>query len=122
MNNYITLDGKRYTTVANWTPVTEKPYTERYTLSGALDITYGPATPTAWEGEIVAPVTPRSFAWGDIDDLMTALAKKESVTLYDHDGVSHTVHCLGSHERRSLINVWDDDQNVFYVTVRLVSE
>jgi hypothetical protein len=123
MNNYITLDGKRYATRAdNWFIVENKPHTERYTLFGEVDITYGVSSPTAWEGEIIAPVTPKGFAWGDIDNLLVTLRKKEAVSFYDHHGTSGQVHCLGSLEKRSLMNVWDDPQNVFYVSVRLVVE
>lgn len=121
MNDYVTLDGLRYATVAEvWEPVMEKPHTERYTLLGQLDLTYGPAIPRAWEGEIIAPVTPRAENWGDIDDLAQTLAKKEAVSFTDHDGNQGMVHCLGSHRRRSLLNRWDDPQNQFYVEVRLV--
>lgn len=121
MNNYITLDGKKYATnAANWQPVYQKPHTERRTLTGALDITYGPATIFAWEGEINAPVTPRDVDWGTIGDLRTTLAKKQAVFLTDHGGDTYHVHCLGDNEERTLMNVWDSELNVFYVKVRLV--
>ena len=124
MNNYITLDGYKYATTADtWRPVIHKPHTERYTLTGQLDVTYGPSTPTAWEGEIVAPVTARSFGWGTVNTLIATLAKKEAVNFFDHYGQTlYQVHCLGDQERRSLFPNWDDPHNVFYYLVRLVSE
>jgi hypothetical protein len=121
MNDYLRLDTKRYKTKAeNWKPVYGKPHTERRTLTGELDITYGPGTIFAWEGEIIAPVTPQDSAWGSIVNLRATLAKKQAVYLTDHLGVSYFVHCLGTHEERSLMNVWDSEFNVFYVSVRLV--
>lgn len=123
MNNYIVLDGKKYATGAtSWRPVNPKPHTERYTLLGALDLTYGAASPQAWEGDIHAPVTARDTDWGTITDLTTTLAKKTSVTFIDHDAVSNTAHCLGTHERKSFMNKWDDNENVFLVSVRIVIE
>ncbi len=123
MNDYIVLDGNRYATNANnWMPIVEKPHTERYTLTGALDVTYGPSTPTAWEGEIVAPVTPRGGQWGSFNDLLDTLLKKEAVAFIDHNESEFTVHVLGEHNRRSAMNRWDDAQNVFYISVRLVAQ
>lgn len=121
MNNFITLDGKKYATnAANWKPVYGKPHTERRTLTGAVDITYGPATIFAWEGEINAPVIPRDTDWGAISDLRITMAKKEAVAMTDHNGDTYDIHCLGEHDERSLMNVWDSAGNVFYVKVRLV--
>lgn len=121
MNKYIILDGKKYATNAsNWKPVYSKPHTERRTLTGEIDITYGPSTLFAWEGEINAPVTPRDIGWGTIEDLRTTLLKKQAVAMTDHRGGVYDVHCLGDFADRSLINVWDSAVNVFYVNVRLV--
>jgi hypothetical protein len=121
MNDYLTLDGKRYKTKADsWKPVYGKPHTERRTLTGALDITYGPGTIFAWEGEIIAPVTAQGTEWGTVANLRTSLAKKQAVSMTDHYGQTYNVHCLGPHEERSLVNVWDSAVNVFYISVRLV--
>lgn len=121
MKNYIMLDGYKYATNAsNWRPVYAKPHTERRTLSGAIDITYGPVYISAWEGEINAPVTAREVGWGTISQLRTTLEKRQAVTLVDHTEVTYNVHCLGEHIERSLLNVWDSADNVFYVSVRLV--
>lgn len=123
MNDYIVLDGNRYATNANnWMPIVAKPHTERYTLTGELDVTYGPSSPQEWQGEIVCPVTPRGEEWGNVSDFIQALNKKEAVDLIDHYGDAYQVHILGDYTRRSAMNRWDDLQNVFYISVRLVAE
>jgi hypothetical protein len=121
MNNYITLDGNKYATNAKgWKVINGKPGTERYTLLGALDVTYGPATPKCWEGEINGPVTARAAGWGTIVTLRTTLAKKQAVSYTDHYGTTVNVHCLGDFAERSLSTQWDGATNVIYVSVRLV--
>jgi len=121
MNNYITLDGYKYaTSAANWRPVVNKPYKERYTLAGDLDVTYGDATPTAWEGDIHGPVTARATGWGTIATLRTSMAKKSAVNFTDHNGASGTVHILGQFQQKSTLNTWDASGNVWLVSVRLV--
>jgi hypothetical protein len=123
MNDYITLDGYKYATNAKkWDEVKSKPATERYTLSGVLDITYGAAFPQAWEGEINAPVTARAEGWGTFTTLSATLAKKSGVVFVDHYGSSYTIHCLGELRPRSLFHRWDSVANIFYVFVRLVKE
>lgn len=121
MNSYITLDGKKYVTVAeNWRPpVREKPMMVRYTLLGSLDVTYGPGAPIAWEGEIRADVTPAT-GYGSPSDLITSLMKKEGITFIDHSGTSCTVHAVGPFPQRSLQNVWDGPENTIYTHARLV--
>ena len=69
-------------------------------------MTYGAAFPQAWEGEIHAPVTARAEGWGTITTLKATLAKKSSVVFFDHYGTLYTVHCLGDHRARSLMNYW----------------
>lgn len=123
MNNYITLDGYKYATNANkWEEVTFKPTTVRYTLNGGVDVTYGPATPREWIGEILAPVTARAEGWGTINTLKTTLVKKLAVAFIDHYGYSCNVHCIGEQRGRSLSPRWDDAQNVFFMPVELVEE
>jgi len=123
MNNYITLDTKKYATPANnWHCITRKPNTARFTLQGDLDVTYGPAVPVYWEGEIIGPVTARATGWGTIANLRTSLAKQESLNFTDHYGSSYTVHSIGDLQERSLSNKWDDPTNVLYISVKLVKE
>ncbi len=121
MNDYIELDGKKYATNAKtWHPVRSNPATERRTLTGSLDITYGPGEIFSWEGEIHGPVIPRDGTWGSITDLRASIVKKSALTMRDHYGEVYNVYCLGDFPERSLMNVWDNPANVFYVFVRLV--
>lgn len=121
MNDYIELDGKKFATNAKtWRPVRSNPASERRTLAGALDITYGPGEIFSWEGEIHGPVTARDTGWGTIADLRATIVKKTAVTMRDHYGLVYNVYCLGDFSERSLMNAWDNPANVFYVFVRLV--
>jgi hypothetical protein len=121
MNSYITLDGKKYRTPAQaWVPIMEKPATERYVLSGAADVTYGPMAPMRWKGEIEGPVTPDDGAWGSITDLRTTVQKTVAVSFTDHYGTGYTVHILGPLFERSLSPMWDSASNKIYIMVELV--
>jgi hypothetical protein len=123
MNDYITLDGFKYATSANnWKKLLEKPNTVRYTLSGALDITFGSASPIRWVGDVIAPVSARAEGWGTILNLRTSLAKVTSVVFTDHYADSFTVFSVAPLQERSLMNRWDDTNNVFFVPVELVFE
>jgi hypothetical protein len=123
MNNYITLDGKKYKTPSKlWQPYGDKPATVKKTLLGATDITYGPAVFKEWRGQIEAPVTAEDASWGTIDDLRTTLAKLEHVTFADHYGAGYMAHVLGPFQERSLASKWDSPSNVIYVQVRIVAE
>jgi len=123
MNDYITLDGFKYATSANnWKKLLDKPNTVRYTLSGALDITFGAASPTRWVGDVIAPVSARSEGWGTISNLRTSLAKVSSILFTDHYGNRYNVFSVAPLQQRSLMNRWDDTNNVFFVPVELVYE
>jgi hypothetical protein len=120
MNNYITLDGQQYKTEAeSWKPLLVKPSTVRVNLDGSTDVTYGPAMPVEWNGRIIAPVT-GGGSWGDIDDLLTTMAKAEAVAFVDHFGAPYSVHVLGPFDRVSRVNMWDSASNEWLVQVRLV--
>lgn len=121
MNNYITFDTLKYKAPhLKYAPLRNKPATERITLSGASDVTYGPSTILEWMGEILAPVTPEDTGWGDIDDLRVSLAKREPLALIDHYNVASTVYALGPHGEISFAPVWDAASNEFHVSVRFV--
>ena len=123
INEYISLDGKKYATLAkSWQPYTLKPNTVRFTLGGDLDITYSAATPVSWEGEIVADVTARGTGWGTIENLRTTLVKKTSVVLIDHYGNSYNVHPTADIIEKSVLPNWNDPSNSFHVNVVLVKE
>jgi len=123
MNNYITLDGKKYKTIhKQWTPGSDKPATLRRTLLGSLDVTYGPGTFNDWQGKLEGPVTPIDGSWGSIADLRLTIVKLTSVSMTDHYGVTFTVHILGPFQEESRSPVWDSASNMIYVKVRIVKE
>lgn len=120
MNDYIILDSKYYTApFGEFHPERTKPARIRTTLSGSVDVTYGPAVVQAWEGNIWAPVS-ASGSYGTIGDLRTTIAKMQSVSYTDHYGNSHTVHIIGPFRERALTPVWDSIYNKWRVSIRLV--
>ncbi len=121
MNNYITFDTLKYKAPhLAYAPMRNKPATERLTLSGASDVTYGPGVILEWVGQLLAPVTPEDTGWGDIDDLRASLEKREALALIDHYNVASTVYALGPHDETSFTPVWDAASNEFRVTLRFV--
>ena len=121
MNNYITFDTLKYMAPhLAYAPIRNKPATERLTLSGASDVTYGPGVTLEWVGEIIAPVTPEDTGWGDVDDLRYSLEKREPLALIDHYNVASVVYALGPHGEVSFVPMWDAASNEFRVTVRFV--
>lgn len=121
MNNYITFDTLKYKAPhLAYAPIRNKPATERLTLSGASDVTYGPGIVLAWIGDILAPVTPEDTGWGDIDDLRNSLDKREPLALIDHYNVAAIVYVMGPHTETSFVPVWDAASNEFRVSIRFV--
>ena len=119
MNDYITLNGKQYKTMRGWEPELVKPSTDRMTLAGDFDVTYGPGSTWEWNGEIKVPNT-GDATWGGLTDFQTLMALRTNMTFIDHAGTSHTVHALGRFSRRTLHTLWDATSNEYYFTVRLV--
>jgi len=121
MNNYVSFDTLKYIAPhLAYAPMRNKPATERITLSGASDVTYGPGVILEWIGQLIAPVTPNDTGWGDIDDLRDSLEKREPLALIDHYGVASTVYAFGPHGETSFTPMWDAESNEFRVTVRFV--
>lgn len=122
MNNYVTLDSKKYTILLrSWRPVSVTGKTIRPTLNDTLDITFGPTTFYDFSGEIVAPVTARGTGWGTISDLRTTLAKKQTLTFVDHYGTSRTIVVMDGEESSRSAQL-DSGTNSFYVKVRMVGK
>lgn len=119
MNDYITLDGKKYMTTRNWEPQEQKPMTARLLANGNLDVTYGEGTLGQYSGEIIARIDEARQDYGTSSDLETSLRKKEGLVFIDHDGVQHTAH-IGSFKRRSLKVNWGAAGNKFYYQVVLI--
>ena len=123
MNNYITLDGLKYMAPhGDFGQMRGKPSTERVTLSGRTDVTYGPATLVEWSGSLIAPVTPPDTGWGDVDDLRYTLGKRQSLAFTNHYGVAGVVYAVGPHGEISFAPVWDAASNEFYITVKLLMD
>jgi hypothetical protein len=121
-NPYITLDGKKYATVAKgWQPSTPKPVTARQLANGNLDVTYGVKNLRTWEGEIIAHVSEDRTGYGTSSDIETSLAKLQGLTFIDHYGTTVTVHVI-VWKPRSMINDWASSTNKFYYTVRLMAD
>lgn len=122
MNNYITLDGKKYATQANdWTPMYDKPATARYNLNGGVEVTYGPGVLSSWEGTIRVYQSPPS-GYGSLTDFITTYNKLTSVSMTDHGGTTHTVHLIGAIKQKSLTPMWDSNSNVYFIPVKIVKE
>jgi hypothetical protein len=122
MNNYITLDGKKYTTAhRSWKYRVARPVSARVYLDGSLGAAYSPAAVHSWQGEIKGPVT-ADTGWGTILDLRASLAKLTRLSYTDHYGtVFANAVVAGSFEERSLSPKWDGPSNVIFVQVEISS-
>lgn len=122
MNNYITLNGKRYKTNSDtWTPPTQqRPVQVKKLWSGKNDVTFGPASIVEWSGDVIAPVVPDGPEYGSVVDLRTAYSLLQPLSFIDHYGVSYTVVLAGSIAERSKTPVWDGASNSFLVPIILV--
>jgi hypothetical protein len=119
MNDYITLDGKKYHTSTNWLPSNSRSMTARRLLSGATNVTWGPATYKSWNGNIVVDVTPAA-GFGTIADLRAAYETTSALTYVDHyEGIYSVVMDRGVDER-SLSPMWTAPDNTINVTVTLI--
>lgn len=120
MNSYITLDGKRYPAIhTQFMPIQNRPMMQRPLLDGTLDIIYGAAYVTGWEGVLSVP-TSESDPYGDIADLRSTFNKKTNVSLTDHYGNTHTVAIIGDLEEDSLTPMWDATLNKFKIKIKMV--
>jgi hypothetical protein len=128
MNDYIIIDDgtnqyKYATLQRNWLPQPMVPSTSRLLLSGELDTTFASGTLVSWQGEIVAPVTPRAAGWGTITTLRAQLKMLQRHTFSDHYGNAYpNAHFQGPFNERSAIPDWDNVENKFYVTVKILAK
>jgi hypothetical protein len=121
MNNYITLDGYKYTTThRKWGPSPIKSGEARLTLTGALDLTFGPGVMYEFKGESRADVTPRGAGWGTPTNLEASLAKNQSLQLTDHFGNTFTVAHFDGYQPDSLSPMWDGTSNTMVYALRLI--
>jgi len=123
MNNYITLDTKKYKCPwKTWFPHDSTvPSEARMMLDGSLDATFGPAVVLTWSGEIIAPNTPEGAGWGTASDLLTSLQKKTTLSFTDHLGTTYTIVSRGTIKRKSLHANWDAASNEFYFNVNFMA-
>jgi hypothetical protein len=120
MNDYITLDGKRYkTTKKSWTPETVTPMQSKDYLNGDLNATFGATSLLMWEGVIIAPSTAPTL-FGSIKDIDKTLVKRETVSFTDHHGTTYAnVHLIGPFAKHSLFPNWDVAGNPIYVSITI---
>ena len=120
MNNYVTLDGKKYSCpFKEWEPVFEKPVSARFTWAGAADVTFGNGGYKTWSGSIRAQVTPAS-GFGSVSDIRNTIAKLTTVGFQDHYGdKTYTVAVEQIGPERSISAKWDGASNVIFFPVRL---
>src|SRR5512133_1431823 len=96
MNNYITLNGKKYKTQSkNWFPITNTPSTLRLTLNGGVDVAFGPTSITEWQGTVEIEATPPA-GYGGYADFVTAAEARTTLTFQDHyASTTYNVYLLG---------------------------
>lgn len=120
MNDYIILDGKRYTApFLQFEAKRQVPQRQKYTLGGTLDVTYGPANPLFWEGKLKVPVLELDSDYGNIVDFRLTIVKKIAVSFTDHLTDVYTVHISGVHHEIPKVPVVDSVENVFYIPIKL---
>ena len=120
MNDYVTLDGKKYPTIhGQWTPSTDRPVVIRRLLSGSTNVTFGPASAKRWRGTLKAAVTPE-VGYGSIDDIRTTYEKMESLTFVDHYGNTHSVIIDRAVDEGSNVPKWDSPENKMHIKLTVI--
>ena len=121
MNDYIVLDGKKYTTThKQWQPMIDRPVVIKKLLSGTRNVTFGPTMKPIWQGAVRAAVTPEA-GFGSIDDLRTTYYKLESLSFTDHYGDNFTVVLDRRVNEASFSPKWDGAENKFEVSLTIVA-
>ena len=120
MNEYITLDGYKYSAIhGQWTPNTDRPVVVRRLLSGAANVTFGPANVKRWQGTMNAAVTPKT-GYGSISDLRATYEKHSALVFVDHYGGTHNVIIDRSVDESSVVPDWAAASNKMHVQISLV--
>lgn len=120
MNEYITLDGYKYPTLAlDWESHPVRPASADLMLNGETAVTFGPAASRQWTGSIKAEVTARDTGWGTITTLRASLVKLTTLSFTDHYGNSYTILCDIRGPEVSLSPIWDATENEFSVKVSM---
>jgi hypothetical protein len=120
MNDYVTLDGKKYATIhGQWQPSTDRPVVIKRLLSGNSNVTFGPASNKRWRGKFVAAVTPAT-GYGSVDDLRATCEKLEALSFTDHYGNVHTIVIDRAVDESSNVPKWDSPENKMHVNITVV--
>ena len=122
MNDYIVLDGKKYrTTHKQWQPAIDRPVVIKKLLSGARNVTFGPAMKPVWQGAVRAVAANPDTGFGTIDDLRTTYYKLSSLAFQDHYGAAYTVVLDRRVNEASFTPKWDAASNIFEVVLAVVA-
>ncbi len=122
MNDYIVLDAFKYrTTHKQWQPIVDRPVIIKKLLSGARNVTFGPAMKPIWMGAVRAPVATEEVGFGTIDDLRATYYKLVSIQFTDHYGTTATVVLDRRVNENSFSPKWDATSNMFEVNLTVVS-
>ncbi len=122
MNDYIVLDGLKYrTTHKQWQPMIDRPVVIKKLLSGARNVTFGPAMKPIWQGAVRAVAASPEAGFGTIDDLRTTYNKLVSVQFTDHYGDMYTVALDRRVNESSFTPMWDAVENKFEVNLTVVA-
>jgi len=120
MNDYITLDGKKYATAAEaWEPNEDRPMIVRRLMSATTNVTFGPATFTGWRGVILVDVTPQT-GFGSIDDMRTTYRKRSALSFTDHYGNTFSVVIDRTVGEKSISPMWTAIDNTFRINTSLI--
>ncbi len=122
MNDYIVLDGFKYrTTHKQWQPMIDRPVVIKKLLSGARNVTFGPAMKPIWMGAVRAVAANPETGFGTIDDLRATYNKLTSLSFTDHYGNVYTVALDRRVNENSFTPMWDANENKFEVNLTVVA-
>jgi hypothetical protein len=120
MNDYVTLDGKRYRTAHDdWAPNEDRPMVIRRLMSGSQKVTFGPATFTGWSLTLMADVGAQA-PYGTPDDLRTTYKKRTVLIYLDHFENEHDVVIDRRVGEKSLSPKHDAPDNTFRMPMTLI--
>jgi len=119
-NNYLQLDGKKYTVVFDTLRKrTVKPGNFRQTLTGATDVSYGPAPYEIWSCVLRVPMGTPPTGWGNYDNIVTTLRKLQKVSFYTMKAgaAEQFVHILDGFDETSLTPDVYGDSNIMNIAI-----
>jgi len=108
MNNYVTIDGKKYKVVSpNYSVLPEKAITVRQTVGAAVDRVHGPSLTRYLMVLRVVHASPES-GYGTLSDLVASYVKQSDITFVNIDGTSYTsiFEKMGKPDAVNALLVW----------------